>query len=326
MKVYYEHDASLDVLQGKTVAVIGYGLQGSVQAMCFRDSGLSVIVGSRPGTSFEKAVADGFEVYSISDAAKRADILIILLPDELQGTIYQKQIADNLVPNNMLVFSHGFSIVYRQIIPPEWVDVVLVVPKGPGAELRRSFLADDGMPGVFGVEKNASGCAKEVGLALAKALKLTRHGCFEGTFAEETHANLFGEQVILGGLAQLVQDGFETLVENHYPSEIAYLECVRTLKAIAGLLDAGGFNFLNQSISDTAEWGEYISGPRVVPRKVKGEMKKVLVSIQKGKFAKGWVREAKAKKQHLKLFRQHIQRLLIEKIGKKVRKLFAILH
>jgi len=311
-------------LNGLTVAVIGYGSQGCAQALCMRDSGVKVIIGVRKdGQSFKKAQKDGFEVFSISEAAEKADIIHILLPDELQGEIYEKEIKNHVKAGKTLSCSHGFSIVFKQIVPPENVDVIMVAPKAPGTEERKAFIAGFGVPGLIAVQKNASGKAKEVALAMAKSMRFTRVGVLECTFEEETYEDLFGEQAVLcGGAVQLIKYGFETLTEAGYPPEMAYFECLHELKLIVDLIYEGGIQRMNEVVSNTAEWGEYVSGPRIIGPEVKAEMKKVLKEIEDGTFAREWLEESKSGAKNLKKNREALGNHEIEIVGKKIRALF----
>jgi len=311
-------------LNGLTVAVIGYGSQGCAQALCMRDSGVKVIIGVRKdGQSFKKAQKDGFEVFSISEAAEKADIIHILLPDELQGEVYEKEIKNHVKAGKILSCSHGFSIVFKQIVPPENVDVIMVAPKAPGTEERKAFIAGFGVPGLIAVQKNASGKAKEVALAMAKSMRFTRVGVLECTFEEETYEDLFGEQAVLcGGAVQLIKYGFETLTEAGYPPEMAYFECLHELKLIVDLIYEGGIQRMNEVVSNTAEWGEYVSGPRIIGPEVKAEMKKVLKEIEDGTFAREWLEESKSGAKNLKKNREALGNHEIEIVGKKIRALF----
>ena len=270
VKIMHDSDADASVLNGKTVAVIGYGSQGSAQALCMRDSGVNVIIGSRPGPSFDKAVADGFQVMSFSDAAEKADVIHILLPDEYHGPVYKADIAQHMKPGKTLSCSHGFNIVFGEIVPPAGVDVIMVAPKSPATEERKAFLAGFGVPGLVAVKQNASGNA----LQTAKAMGFTRAGVLECTFEQETYEDLFGEQnVLCGGCVDLMKYGFETLVEAGYPPEMAYFECIHELKLIVDLVYEGGIQKMNKVISNTAEFGEYFNGPKIITPDVKERMK-----------------------------------------------------
>ncbi|HOJ65299.1 MAG TPA: ketol-acid reductoisomerase [Spirochaetota bacterium] len=321
--ILHDKDADLKYLNGLTVAIMGYGAQGTAQALCLRDSGVKVIIGVRKGPSYDRAKADGFEVMSVSEAAEKGDIIHILLPDEMQGKVYESEIKQHMKAGKVLCCSHGFNIVFKQIIPPSDVDVIMVAPKAPGTEVRKTYKAGFGVPGLVAVKQNASGKAKEIALAIAKAEGLTKAGVLECTFEEETYEDLFGEQAVLcGGTVQLIKYGFETLVEAGYPPEMAYFECLHELKLIVDLIYEGGIQRMNEVISNTAEWGEYVSGPRVISPAVKKEMKKILKDIESGKFAKNWMDEANKGCPNLKKKREELGKHPIEIVGKQIRSLF----
>ncbi|AQT85500.1 ketol-acid reductoisomerase IlvC [Paenibacillus larvae subsp. larvae] len=291
-KMYYEKDAELNVLQGKTIAIIGYGSQGHAQAQNLRDSGLKVIIGLRPGKSWKTAEEDGFEVVTVDEAAHRADVIQILMPDETQAKIYRDFIEPNIKKGAALMFSHGFNINFGQIVPTEDLDVLMIAPKSPGHLVRRTYVEGFGVPALIAVEQDATGKAHEIGLAYAKGIGSTRAGVIETTFREETETDLFGEQAVLcGGVSHLVKAGFETLIEAGYQPEIAYFECLHELKLIVDLMYEGGLERMRYSISNTAEYGDYVSGPRVVNEETKKEMKKVLDDIQRGVFARNFILE-----------------------------------
>ncbi|GAF22743.1 MULTISPECIES: ketol-acid reductoisomerase [Shouchella] len=293
-KVYYNGDVSEGFLNGKTVAIIGYGSQGHAHALNLKESGVDVIVGLRQGKSWEKAKEDGFDVYPVQEAAEKAEVIMVLLPDEQQPEVYKASIESELTPGKALVFAHGFNIHFNQIVPPSDVDVFLVAPKGPGHLVRRTFTEGAGVPGLIAVYQDATGEAKEIALAYAKQIGAARAGVLETTFKEETETDLFGEQAVLcGGTSALVKAGFETLVEAGYQPEIAYFECLHELKLIVDLMYEGGLEYMRYSISDTAQWGDFQAGPRIVTDETKKEMKAILDDIQKGKFAKGWILENK---------------------------------
>jgi ketol-acid reductoisomerase len=299
VKMYYEKDADLNVLKGKTIAVIGYGSQGHAQAQNLRDSGLSVIVGLRQGKSWNQAKEDGFEVYEVDEATRRADLVQILMPDETQAKVYKEAVEPNLKKGAGLMFSHGFNINFGQIVPNADTDVFLIAPKSPGHLVRRTYVEGFGVPGLIAVEQDASGNAHAIGLAYAKGIGCTRAGVIETTFREETETDLFGEQAVLcGGVTHLVKAGFETLIEAGYQPEVAYFECLHELKLIVDLMYEGGMAKMRHSISDTAEYGDYVTGPRIVNDDTKLEMKKVLEEIQNGKFARNFIQE----KQHNAFF------------------------
>ena len=323
IKILHDKDADLAVLKGKTVAVIGYGSQGSAQAMCMRDSGVNVIIGSIKDPSYDKAVADGFTVMSISDAAAKADVVHILLPDEFHGPVYEKDIKQHMKAGKALSCSHGFNIVYKQILPPNDVDVIMVAPKSPATEERKAYLAGFGVPGLVAVRNNASGKALDIALAMAKSMGFTRAGCLECTFEQETYEDLFGEQnVLCGGCVDLMKAGFEVLVEAGYPPEMAYFECVHELKLIVDLIFEGGIQKMNAVISNTAEWGEYYNGPKIITPDVKQRMKESLKLIENGQFAKEWLAESKKGAPNLLKKREELGKHPVEVTGKRIREMF----
>lgn len=323
-KVFYDQDADLGVLQGKTVAVIGYGSQGHAQAQNLRDSGVHVIIGLRKGKSWEQAEEDGFEVYEVDEAAKKAQIIQILLPDELHAKVYRNQIEPHLNEGDALVFSHGFSIHFKQIVPPENVDVVLVAPKGPGHLVRRVFVEGFGVPALFAVYQDATGKARDLALAYTKGIGGTRAGVIETSFKEETETDLFGEQVVLcGGLSQLIKSGFQTLVEAGYQPEVAYFECLHEVKLIVDLIYEKGLAGMRDSISNTAEYGDYVSGPRVIDDSVRESMKQILKEIQDGSFAKKFVAENEAGCPEFEKMRKAEQEQPIEQVGRELRKMMV---
>ena len=297
-KMYYNGDANLGYFEGKTVAVI---------------------IGLRKGNSWNKAVEDGFNVYSVGEATAQADIVMILLPDELQTKVYNEEIKPNLT-NQALMFAHGFNIHFNQIVPPSESDVLLVAPKGPGHLVRRTFEQEAGVPALFAIYQDVTGEARELALAYAKAIGALRAGALETTFKEETETDLFGEQAVLcGGLTALVKAGFETLVEAGYQPELAYFECLHELKLIVDLMYEDGMAGMRYSISDTAQWGDFVTGPRIVTDDVKKEMKAVLTDIQEGKFAKGWILENQANRPVFNAINARESEHLIEKVGKELR-------
>ena len=293
MKMFYENDVKMDALKGKKVAILGYGSQGHAHAQNLRDSGVDVVVGLHDGSkSREKAKNDGFEVVSVAEATKMSDIIMCLMPDTAQKKIYDESIKDNLREGQTLAFAHGFNIHYNLINPPEFVDVVMVAPKGPGHLVRSVYKEGSGVPCLFAVYQDASGNALDTVLAYAKGIGGTRAGVLETTFKEETETDLFGEQAVLcGGCEELIKAGFETLVNAGYQPEVAYFECLHEMKLIVDLMYEGGLERMNYSVSDTAEWGGYVSGPRVINDASKEAMKDVLTDIQNGKFAKEWIQE-----------------------------------
>jgi ketol-acid reductoisomerase len=320
--MYYEKDADLSVLQNKTVAVIGYGSQGHAQAQNLRDSGVRVVVGLRPGKSAERAKNDGFEVLSVAEAVKIADVVQILMPDETQAKVYREEIEPNLKQGAALMFSHGFNIHYGQIVPRPDNDVLLVAPKSPGHMVRRTYVEGFGVPGLIAVEQDATGNALAIGLAYAKGIGCTRAGVIETTFREETETDLFGEQAVLcGGTSALIKAGFETLVEAGYAPEMAYFECLHELKLIVDLIYEGGLAAMRDSISNTAEYGDYATGPRIITEETKKEMKRVLADIQSGKFAREFILENQSNRPVLTAIRRREAEHQIEQVGKQLREL-----
>jgi len=322
-KVYYDKDANLDVLKGKKIAIIGYGSQGHAQAQNLRDSGLDVIVADLKGTAnYEKAIEDGFKPVTAAEAASQADLIQMLVEDEVQPTVYANEVEPNLKAGNTLVFSHGFNIHFGQIVPPKDVDVIMVAPKGPGHLVRRIYTEGAGVPALIAVYQDAGGKAKETALAYAKGIGATRVGVLETTFEEETETDLFGEQAVLcGGCTALVQAGFETLVEAGYQPEIAYFECLHELKLIVDLMYEGGMSYMRYSISNTAEYGDYTRGPRVINDDVKEEMRCILDEIRSGEFAREWILENKAGRPVLNAARRHSGQTRIEEVGKRLREM-----
>lgn len=320
--MYYEKDADLNALRGKTVAVIGYGSQGHAQAQNLRDSGVKVIIGLRAGKSFEQAKNDGFEVHSVSEAAGLADVVQILMPDETQAKVYKEEIEPNLKKGAALLFSHGFNIHFGQIVPSPDIDVLMVAPKSPGHLVRRTYVEGFGVPGLIAVEQDATGNAKEIGLAYAKGIGCTRAGVIETSFREETETDLFGEQAVLcGGVSALVKAGFETLTEAGYAPEMAYFECLHELKLIVDLMYEGGLSAMRHSISNTAEYGDYVTGPRIVTEETKKEMKKVLEDIQLGKFARDFILENQSNRAFFTATRRREAEHEIEVVGSQLREM-----
>ena len=319
--IYYDKDADLKALKGKTVAVIGYGIQGRGQALNLRDSGVKVIVAQRPGgPNYDLAKRDAFTPISVDEAAKRADVIIVLTQDTSQAQIYRESIAPHLTVGKTLGFSHGFSILYGLIKPPKQVDVIMIAPKGPGSLLRSQFVEGKGVPALVAVQQDASGRAKATALAWAKGIGSTRAGVLETTFKEETETDNFGEQAVLcGGVSALIKAGFETLVEAGYQPEVAYFECLHELKLITDMIWATGISGMRKRVSDTAKWGDISCGPRVVDARVKESMKQLLNEIQSGAFAKQWIAEHEAgRPTFTKLMRQDEEHL-IEQTGKTLR-------
>ena len=324
-EIYYDKDADLSLIQGKKVAVIGYGSQGHAHAQNLRDSGVQVVIGLKDDSkSKPKAEEAGFEVKNVADAAAWADVVVILAPDQFQRHIYAESVKDQLAPGKALVFGHGFNVRFGYIQAPEGVDVILVAPKAPGHTVRREFVAGRGIPDIIAVEKDASGQAWDVALSYAKAIGGTRAGVIKTTFTEETETDLFGEQAVLcGGVSQLVQYGFETLSEAGYQPEIAYFEVLHELKLIVDLMWEGGIAKQRWSVSDTAEYGDYVSGPRVIDPHVKDNMKAVLGDIQSGAFAKRFIDDQDAGAPEFQKLREQAAQHPIEKVGKDLRSLFA---
>ena len=286
-QMYYENQINDEVLKGKKIAIIGYGSQGHAHALNLKESGFDVVVGVRPGKSFDQAKEDGVEVKSVAEAAAEADVIQILLPDERQKAVYEAEILPHLTEGKALMFAHGFNVHFGQITPPENVDVFLVAPKGPGHLVRRQFTQGAGVPGLFAVHQDATGQARDLALAYGKGIGSARGGLLETTFKEETCTDLFGEQAVLcGGATELVKAGFETLVEAGYQPELAYFETLHELKLIVDLMFEGGMETMRYSVSDTAEWGDYVTGPRLIDASVKARMKEVLNDIEDGTFAK----------------------------------------
>jgi ketol-acid reductoisomerase len=322
-RVYYDDDIDLDILKGEKIAVIGFGIQGHAQAQNMRDSGLDVICGLREyGGSWNKARDANFEVTSIEDASKKADIIHILIPDEKQAEIYEKHIKKGLQEGNALSFSHGFNIRFKQIVPPKEVDVIMMAPKGPGAIVRREFVNGFGVPALFAVEQNYTGKAKERALAMAKANGASRAGVLETTFTEETETDLFGEQVDLcGGCAELITASFETLVDAGYQPEIAYFECLHELKLIVDLIYSKGIEGMWQNVSNTAEFGGRTRGKRIITQQTRNTMKEILKEIQEDRFATEWVNENKTGQQNLGRIRDEGKKHQIEAIGNRLREM-----
>jgi ketol-acid reductoisomerase len=319
--IYYDKDCDLSLLEGKVIGIIGYGSQGHAQAQNLRDSGLRVIVAEAEGcTGWKKAKEDGFEVSTADNAASKADIIVMLVPDVLQAKIYSQSIVDELKAGKMLMFAHGFNIHYGQIVPPEDVDVTMIAPKCPGHMLRQLYTEGIGPPALVAVQQDASGQAKELALAYAKGIGCSRAGVLETTFAEETETDLFGEQAVLcGGVTSLVKAGFDTLVEAGYQPEIAYFECFHELKLIVDLMYNGGLTHMRKSVSDTAEYGDYTRGPRVIDELTREEMRQILAEIQDGSFAKEWILENQAGRPVYKALKRMDEEHPIELVGRELR-------
>ncbi|MHC8660324.1 ketol-acid reductoisomerase [Bacillus amyloliquefaciens] len=322
VKVYYNGDIKENVLAGKKVAIIGYGSQGHAHALNLKESGIDVIVGVRQGKSFTQAQEDGHQVFSVREAAAQADIIMVLLPDEQQQKVYEAEIKDEMTAGKSLVFAHGFNVHFHQIVPPADVDVFLVAPKGPGHLVRRTYEQGAGVPALFAIYQDVSGEAKDTALAYAKGIGGARAGVLETTFKEETETDLFGEQAVLcGGLTALVKAGFETLTEAGYQPELAYFECLHELKLIVDLMYEEGLAGMRYSISDTAQWGDFVSGPRVVDAKVKESMKQVLTDIQNGTFAKEWIVENQVNRPRFNAINASENEHQIEKVGRQLREM-----
>ena len=320
MKVYYTADCDMSVLQGKTVAVVGYGSQGHAHAANLKESGVKVVVGARPGKSWDKAVQAGHDVFTVPEAVKQADLTMILLPDENQPQVYREQIAPNLKKGSAIAFAHGFSIHYGQIRPAADLDVIMIAPKGPGHTVRSELLKGGGVPDLIAVQQDASGKARDLALAYAAGIGGGKGGIIETTFKNETETDLFGEQAVLcGGLVELCKAGFETLTEAGYPPEMAYFECVHEMKLIVDLIYEGGIANMNYSISNNAEFGEYTSGPKVINDQSRAAMKEVLKLIQNGKYAKAFIQEGALGYPEMGARRREIAEHPVEKIGAQLR-------
>lgn len=324
-KIYYQGDCNLSLLDGKTVAIIGYGSQGHAHSLNLKESGVNVVVGLYEGSkSWAKAEAAGLKVDTVAGAAKAADLIMILLPDEKQADVYHSSIKPALTAGKVLAFAHGFNINFQQIIPPADVDVIMIAPKGPGHTVRSEYLAGKGVPSLIAVYQDASGRARDIGLAYAAGIGGSRAGVLETTFRQETETDLFGEQAVLcGGVTALMQAGFETLVEAGYDPENAYFECVHEMKLIVDLIYQGGFSKMRYSISDTAEYGDYVSGNRIITEETKKEMKKILSEIQDGTFARNWITENKVGRPFMHTTRRNKAEHQLEKVGKELRKMYS---
>lgn len=326
-KIFYESDCDLSLLDNKTVAIIGYGSQGHAHALNLKESGVNVIIGLYEGSkSWARAEAQGFEVYTSAEAAKKADIIMILINDELQAKLYKESIEPNLEEGNMLMFAHGFNIHFGQIVPPKNVDVTMVAPKGPGHTVRSEYQAGKGVPCLVAVEQDATGRAQDIALAYSLGIGGARAGVLETTFRTETETDLFGEQAVLcGGVCALMQAGFETLVEAGYDERNAYFECIHEMKLIVDLIYQSGFEGMRYSISNTAEYGDYITGPKIITEDTKKAMKKVLADIQDGTFAKDFLLDMSEAggQAHFKAMRKLATEHISEKTGKEVRKLYS---
>ena len=319
--MFYDDDADLTLLDGKTVAIIGFGSQGHAHAQNLRDSGVDVVVGLREGSSSVQAAQDaGLEVLPVADAASRGDIVMVLVPDELHHDVWEQEVRDGIAPGNLVLFGHGFSVHYGEVEPPADVDVALVAPKGPGHLVRRQYTEGSGVPGLIAIQQDASGNAKALALAYARGIGCTRGGVIETTFKDETETDLFGEQAVLcGGATALVQAGFETLVDAGYDPQMAYFECLHELKLIVDLMYEKGMAGMRYSISNTAEYGDYTRGPRVVDDHVRAEMKRILGEIQSGEFAREWIAENRAGQENFKRLRAEQADTEVEHVGEELR-------
>ncbi len=327
-RMYYDTDANLGILAQKTIAIIGYGSQGHAHALNLKESGCKVIVGLYQGSkSWAEAEKAGLTVKTVDEAAKAADIIMMLVPDQVQKQVYYESIQAGLTEGKTLMFAHGFNIHFNQIVPPANVDVIMVAPKAPGHMMRQVYTEGNGVPALFAVHQDVSGKARDVALAYARGIGSTRAGVLETTFLEETETDLFGEQAVLcGGTAALVQAGFETLVAAGYQPELAYFECLHELKLIVDLMYKGGMAYMRYSVSDTAEYGDYTAGPRLINDNVKAEMKKLLTEIQDGTFARNWILENQAGRPGFLAMRRHGAAHQIEVVGKRLREMMSWLN
>jgi ketol-acid reductoisomerase len=325
-KVYFDSDVGLNPLKGKTLAIIGYGIQGEAQAKNLKDSGLNVMVGLRQeGQSWSKAEKDGFEVYPISEATKKGDIIFILIPDMVQPEVYRESIAPHLTEGKTLDFAHGFNIHFKQIVPPKNVDVIMVAPKSPGARLRETYREGFGVPALIAIYQNYSGHAKETALAISKGLGCTKAGVLETTFKDETESDLIGEQTVLvGGLIELIKNGFEVLVETGYPPELAYFEACNEAKLIMDLIYQKGITGMLKAVSDTAKYGGLTVGPKIIDEHVKENMKRAVENVKNGKFAEEWIEEHRKGEKKLKALMQEIEKHELERVGQFIRKMAGI--
>lgn len=326
-RMYYEKDVDLEVLKNKKVAVLGYGSQGHAHAQNLRDNGVHVVIGLYDGSkSAQKAKEDGFEVKSVAEATKESDLTMMLMPDEKQKKVYEESVKDNLKEGQTLAFAHGFNIHYNQVQPPEFVDVVMVAPKGPGHLVRNVFTKGSGVPALFAVYQDHTKKATETVLAYAKGIGATRAGVLETTFKEETETDLFGEQSVLcGGISELIKLGYKTLVDAGYQKEVAYFECLHEMKLIVDLIYEGGFERMRYSISDTAEYGDYVSGKRVITDVAKQGMQNVLEDIQNGKFAKAWIKENEEGRENFLKTREEEYNTEIAEVGRNLRSMMSFL-
>ena len=321
VKMYYDKDANLEILKGKKIAIIGYGIQGRAHALCLKESGMDILVSDLNGSpNWKKAEEDKFKPLSAADAAKGADIIVILTEDTVQAKVYKNEILPGLKEGKAIMFAHGFNIHFKQIVPPKNVDVFMVAPKGPGSLVRQMYVEGKGVPCLIAVHQDATGKAKQIGLAYAKGLGGTRAGVIETTFKEETETDLFGEQAVLcGGASALIKAGFEVLTEAGYAPEMAYFECLHELKLITDMIQETGITGMRERVSDTAEYGDVTRGPRIINDKTKKEMKKVLKEIQNGKFAKEWIKENEVGRPLFNALVKKDENHPIEVVGRKLR-------
>ena len=324
---FYEKDGNLDYLDGRTVAIIGYGSQGHAHALNLRDSGVDVVVSEAPGSpSWSKAEAAGLKIMTTAEAAKMANVIMILVPDHVQAEVYHKDIAPHMTEGKTLMFAHGFNIHFKQIAPPPGVDVSMIAPKAPGHRVRELYTEGVGVPALVAVEQNATGQALERALAYALALGCLKAGVIETTFKEETESDLFGEQAVLcGGVSELIRAGFETLVAAGYAPEIAYFECLHELKLIVDLIQEGGLAYMRFSVSDTAEYGDYTRGPRIINEQTRAEMRKILSEIQSGEFARQWIEENRTGRKNFLAMREAARHQPLETVGKELREMMPFL-
>jgi len=324
-KIYYDQDADLGLLKGKKIAIMGYGSQGHAHALNLRDSGQDVVIGLYKGSkSWAAAEKDGLKVAPVADAAKMGDVVMILLPDQTQRSVFEESIRGGLGKGKMLMFAHGFNIHFNQVVPPPDVDVTMIAPKAPGHVMRDLFVQGPGVPALVAVQQDVTGKARDMALAYGKGVGCTRAGVIETTFKEETETDLFGEQAALcGGISHLIKASFETLVEAGYQPEVAYFECMHEMKLIVDLFYQGGLAYLRHSVSDTAEYGDYTRGPRVVSEQTKAEMKKILTEIQSGQFAREWVLENQANRAGFLAMRRRDAEHQIEEVGKRLRAMMS---
>ena len=327
-KMYYENDADMSLLEGRTIGVIGYGSQGHAHALNLKDSGVDVMVGLYEGSgSWPKAEADGLKVGTVAETAEGSEIVMVLIPDHLQGGVYKREIEPHMGPDKTLMFAHGFNIHYETIVPPDSIDVSMVAPKAPGHRMREVFTRGSGVPGLLAIHQDASGKAHEIGLAYARGVGCTRAGVLDTTFKEETETDLFGEQSVLcGGVTALIKAAFETLIEAGYQPESAYFECMHELKLIVDLLYQGGMEYMRYSVSDTAEYGDYSRGPVVIDQHVKDNMKKVLEAVQDGSFAREWIAENDEGRHRFMQLRKENAEHPIEAVGKDLRGMMSFLR